>query len=578
MSIRQINTQAATAVCVLLFLLPAVVDAQPDTLWYQSFYLGGEPMAVIETLDGGYAIGTANWNGDPERRDTDYLILKTDSVGELEWQDFYALDPDTLHQNERCFAIQQLPDSSYVLAGSGPGGPGSMIVRIEPEGEMIFSRFYPRQQFPDFTDCVVSDDGNLVVTSYGVAAKLDSDNGDVIWRHGYAFQNSGEVRQVANTQDGGYLLTGKISSIGAGGNDMYAVKIDSDGEVEWRNAYGTELGESTFDAVQTADGGYCIAGFSNREDNRSAGMLVRIDAQGEEIWRNLLIDDEDNILISSLYAVTETPDGGFACPSYGGRNVKLTRIDEDGNLIWFTLYEIRYGRVYSILLMEDFGYLLGGFASGIADFLIRTEPDSLSVSAWDLQSAEDSLAFEGVPLDSAAVVELTLANEAEYPVYIHDITSDSAAFSVEFEDVFVIEADEEVSIPVTFTPTDSSNYSGTLTVHTKFRNLMVKLSGTGVFLSAPEEPNVIHEFALYSAYPNPFNSTTSISYSLDRDGFVTLRLYDLAGREVANLVNERQSVGYYQTVLNAQDLSSGIYLVRLASGKQCHTQKIVLIK
>ncbi|NQT33999.1 T9SS type A sorting domain-containing protein [bacterium] len=86
------------------------------------------------------------------------------------------------------------------------------------------------------------------------------------------------------------------------------------------------------------------------------------------------------------------------------------------------------------------------------------------------------------------------------------------------------------------------------------------------------------KFGISSAYPNPFNSTIRISYSLNRGGFITLRLYDLAGREVANLVNERQSVGYYQTVLNAQDLSSGIYLVRLASGEQCHTQRIVLIK
>lgn len=299
-SFKQINTQAATVACVLLFLLPAVVDAQPDTLWISLLGEGGNWMSVIQTFDGGFAIGTGSGDDDPEWRDTDYCLIKTDSVGVLVSQRFYALDPDTLHQNEWCHAIQQLPDSSYVLAGSGPGGAGAMIVRTDRDGEMIFSRDYPHQQFSEMIDCVLSDEDDVVVVTRGACAKLDSDNGDIIWRHGYSFQGSGEVRQVANTYDGGYLLTGKISSIGAGGWDMYAVKIDSDGEVEWRNAYGTELGESTFDAVQTADGGYCITGFSNREDNRSAGMLVRIDAEGEEIWRNLLIDEEDNILISRV--------------------------------------------------------------------------------------------------------------------------------------------------------------------------------------------------------------------------------------------------------------------------------------
>ena len=276
--------------------------------------------------------------------------------------------------------------------------------------------------------------------------------------------------------------------------------------------------------------------------------------------------------------MTETPDGGFACPSYGGRNVKLTRIDEDGNLIWFTLYEIRYGRVYSILLMEDFGYLLGGFASGVADFLIRTEPDSLSVSAWDLQADADSLAFEGVSLDSTAVVELTLANEAEYPVYIHDITSDSAAFSVEFEDVFAIEADEEVSIPVTFTPTDSSNYSGTLTVHTKFRNLMVKLSGTGVLLSAPEESNILREFVLHAAYPNPFNSSTNISFDIATSDIIQLDLYDLSGRSVRRMFTGWTDAGRHEIQIDADGLPSGLYLLKLKSSAGVSVRRIELIK
>ena len=86
------------------------------------------------------------------------------------------------------------------------------------------------------------------------------------------------------------------------------------------------------------------------------------------------------------------------------------------------------------------------------------------------------------------------------------------------------------------------------------------------------------EFKLFPAYPNPFNSTTSISYSLDRDGFITLKLYDLSGREVTSLVNERQSAGHYSTIWNAEGLPSGVYLLRLNAGVRERTAKLVLIR
>ncbi|NQT34155.1 T9SS type A sorting domain-containing protein [bacterium] len=86
------------------------------------------------------------------------------------------------------------------------------------------------------------------------------------------------------------------------------------------------------------------------------------------------------------------------------------------------------------------------------------------------------------------------------------------------------------------------------------------------------------EFNLFTAYPNPFNSTISINYSLDRNGFITLKLYDLSGREVASLVNKRQSAGYYSTIWNAEGLPSGVYLLRLNAGVHERGQKLVLMK
>jgi hypothetical protein len=79
-------------------------------------------------------------------------------------------------------------------------------------------------------------------------------------------------------------------------------------------------------------------------------------------------------------------------------------------------------------------------------------------------------------------------------------------------------------------------------------------------------------------YPNPFNPSTSISYSLEKDGFVTLKVFDMLGREVAELVNENQYAGNYTIEFNAINLPSGIYIYQLQSGIFNDIKKMLLIK
>ncbi|GJQ43244.1 MAG: hypothetical protein JETCAE03_27420 [Ignavibacteriaceae bacterium] len=93
--------------------------------------------------------------------------------------------------------------------------------------------------------------------------------------------------------------------------------------------------------------------------------------------------------------------------------------------------------------------------------------------------------------------------------------------------------------------------------------------------SAGDKPS---DYSLNQNYPNPFNPTTTISYSIKSAGDVTLKVYDMLGTEVANLVNERQEAGNYSIEFNAAELPSGIYVYRLASGNFMETKKLVLLK
>lgn len=85
-------------------------------------------------------------------------------------------------------------------------------------------------------------------------------------------------------------------------------------------------------------------------------------------------------------------------------------------------------------------------------------------------------------------------------------------------------------------------------------------------------------FNLYQNYPNPFNPSTTISYDLLSDDFVTLKIYDVLGNEITTLINEEQPAGYHKINFNASTLSSGMYFYSLQSNNKILTNKMVLIK
>lgn len=94
-----------------------------------------------------------------------------------------------------------------------------------------------------------------------------------------------------------------------------------------------------------------------------------------------------------------------------------------------------------------------------------------------------------------------------------------------------------------------------------------------------EIPNSVPaKYTLSQNYPNPFNPTTNIKYSILQSGFVTLKVYNLLGQEVATLVNQQQKPGEYVADFDASNLASGIYMYRIEAGNFSLTKKMVLLK
>jgi uncharacterized lipoprotein YddW (UPF0748 family) len=93
-----------------------------------------------------------------------------------------------------------------------------------------------------------------------------------------------------------------------------------------------------------------------------------------------------------------------------------------------------------------------------------------------------------------------------------------------------------------------------------------------------EAEGIPTEFSLRQNYPNPFNPATEIEYSIAEQGFVSLKIYDLLGSEVATLVNEEKWPGVYKVSFNASELSSGIYIYRMVTEKFSASRKMIFMK
>jgi plastocyanin len=123
-------------------------------------------------------------------------------------------------------------------------------------------------------------------------------------------------------------------------------------------------------------------------------------------------------------------------------------------------------------------------------------------------------------------------------------------------------------------------HDGTFTYHCTFH---VSLGMIGKI--TVQEPTSIlfnnsvpNNFDLEQNYPNPFNPSTTINYAVPTAGLVTIKVFDILGKEIAALVNERKTAGNYAVDFNAINLPSGVYFYRMQAGSFASTKKFVLLK
>ncbi|MFZ1279501.1 MAG: T9SS type A sorting domain-containing protein, partial [Ignavibacteriaceae bacterium] len=132
------------------------------------------------------------------------------------------------------------------------------------------------------------------------------------------------------------------------------------------------------------------------------------------------------------------------------------------------------------------------------------------------------------------------------------------------------------SEPQQYSYSDNLSYISTSKLFYRLKQL--DFNGTFEYSKIVEVEITPTNFSLAQNYPNPFNPSTSIQYAISSGQLVTLKVYDVLGKEIATLVNEEKSVGSYEIGFNASHLASGIYYYQLRTGDYVETKKMILLK
>jgi hypothetical protein len=297
---------------------------------------------VAQTKDGGYVVtgGTSSYGAGG----SDAFIAKYTTTGSLTWiRTWGGTGTDV------AYGITQTADTGFAIVGKtdsfGAGSTDSFVAKYDSAGTLTWSRTWGGTGADAGNGIIQNSTGRIVITgqtaSYGSGANdafvvQYDETGNVAWNKTWGGSSDDMGQSITQTSDGGYAVTGKSSSGGAGGYDAFISKYDANGTLSWAKKWGGTGNDYGKSVVQTTDGGYAVAGqtFSFSDTTNGDGFLAKFDSSGGLTWSKSF----GSTNVEQINALMQTSDNGFAMTgqiaSYGSgsNDVLIAKALYDGSM------------------------------------------------------------------------------------------------------------------------------------------------------------------------------------------------------------------------------------------------------
>jgi len=377
----------------------------------QQFSYGGSDLdraeSLVQTSDGGYAIGgwTSSMDGDisVSYGSYDYWLVNLDENANLNWQKSFGGS-----RIEVAESVIQTYDNGYVLAGhtessdidvsENHGRADFWVVKLSSTGDLLWETSLGGTDYDLGFSVIQTSDGGFAVAGYTSSSDGDitshhgeedfwvvklNANGELVWQRTFGGSSSDKAYSIFQTADNGFVVTGEsLSNDGeVSGNhgyyDIWVVKLNSNGDLQWQGSYGGSDWDTGESVIQTSDGGYAITGCTYSIDGDVSGYhglgdmwVIKLNSSGSLLWQRSLggsYRDWGFSIIQTLdsgYAIagfSESNDGD-AFGNHGGNDCWVVKLNSAGNLQWQKLFGgSSHDRARDIVQTSDGGYAFTGY-------------------------------------------------------------------------------------------------------------------------------------------------------------------------------------------------------------------------
>ena len=313
----------------------AKLDASGNTSWYKTYGSVRDERGnwVQETEDGGFII-TGSMRTFSQNNNNQLYLIKTGPSGQIEWEKTFGGSGESTGN-----CVKQTTDGGYIVVGEttsfGTGSSDVYLVKTNATGKQEWEKTFGGKEV-DYGTCVFqTDDGGFIVagatSSFGAGGfdiylvKTDT-AGKKEWEKTFGGKGWDNPEYVEQTEDGGYIVTGRSSSFSQGNYDVYLVKTNTKGTKEWEHTFGGNGWDTGKWVQQTGDGGYMVAGWSDSFGTGGfAFYLVKTDATGKKLGAQTLEGDR----FDEKFSVRGTDDGGYIIAGFWADRLRNMQFHND---------------------------------------------------------------------------------------------------------------------------------------------------------------------------------------------------------------------------------------------------------